>query len=87
MIGLISGSPLAPSDWGDRFDAVKEEAGTTAIFTNTSAADWSAESGRMAFTTLWSRSPRPSAIFAGNDYLAAGAIHKGSGEHRTPYPA
>jgi LacI family transcriptional regulator len=76
-IGIITGG-LANYEARERlggYHAAMEEAGLPRKDEWIATADFSRESGKEAIRQLLEVEPRPTAVFASNDYMAMGAIH------------
>ena len=76
-VGLLSGPPTFRSAF-ERRAGLEEglaEFGVTLAPENVEVGAYTFESGLEAAARLLQRSPRPTAIFAGNDEMAAGALH------------
>ena len=76
-VGLLSGPPTFRSAFERRagFEEGLAEFGVTLAAENVEVGAYTFESGLEAAARLLSRTPRPTAIFAGNDEMAAGALH------------
>ena len=75
-IGLINGEPWMDATT-DRLTGYRQALATADIAFDPELVldgDWLPESGWQHLHTLMSRKPRPTAVFCGNDWMAAGAL-------------